>query len=107
MNHALPGDACVTSLITDLMDDEEYRQLQIALSLQPELGPVIPGTHALRKVRWRARGRGKRGGVRVIYAWEPRTTRFFMLYAFAKNERSDLIEAQRRVLNRVVDEEFG
>jgi hypothetical protein len=46
---------------------EEYRALQVALLLDPEAGPGIPGSGGLRKLRWRLAGRGKRGGARVIY----------------------------------------
>jgi len=51
------------------LDDEQYRALQAALSLRPEQGALIPGGAGLRKVRWGAEGRGKRGGVRTIYYW--------------------------------------
>jgi hypothetical protein len=50
-----------------MLDDEEYRRLQIALMLRPEQGPVIPGSGGLRKVRWAVLGAGKRGGLRIIY----------------------------------------
>jgi len=48
------------------MDDAEFSELQAALGAQPEAGDVIPGTGGCRKLRWRAQGRGKRGGYRVI-----------------------------------------
>ena len=56
-----------THQVQALLSDEEYRQLQMALVLHPEIGAVIPGSGGLRKVRWSIGGRGKRGGVRVIY----------------------------------------
>lgn len=95
-----------TALLRRHLGDEEYRRLQLALLRKPDLGPVIPGTWSLRKVRWNASGRGKRGGLRVLYAWDARTECFYMLYMFAKSERADLTPAQRRVLSRVVREEF-
>lgn len=55
-----------TRRLPSLLDDEGYRKLQAALVGNPTLGPVIPGTGGLRKVRWRSSGSGKRGGVRVI-----------------------------------------
>lgn len=87
--------------------DEEYRQLQQALVANPELGVLIPRTGGLRKVRWRAEGRGKRGGLRIIYYWAYDPKVILMLYLFPKNVREDLTEAQRRVLCRVVEAEFG
>lgn len=60
-----------TRQIVGLLDDDDYAALQAALVFQPESGDLIPGTGGLRKVRWgeSRRGRGKRGGVRVIYYW--------------------------------------
>jgi hypothetical protein len=67
---------------------------------------TIPGTGGLRKLRWVAPGRGKRGGTRVIYFWHPASSRLLMLFAFAKNERADLTAEQRKVLRRIVESEF-
>lgn len=58
-----------TRAVTSLLSDEEYRQLQLALLIRPEQGALIRGSGGLRKLRWGAQGRGKRGGVRVIYYW--------------------------------------
>ncbi|MEX5219509.1 MAG: hypothetical protein AB7G68_07955 [Nitrospiraceae bacterium] len=95
-----------TAAIRRLLDDDQYRRLQIALMLRPEQGPVIPGTGGLRKVRWATAGVGKRGGVRIIYYWAPAETVFYMLYAYTKNEQGDLTAAQARALGRLVREEF-
>ena len=96
-----------TRLLRPLMPDSEYRALQLALVLRPDQGSVIPGSGGLRKIRWGASGRGKRGGARIIYYWDQRTETFFMLYAFAKNQRADLSADQRRILQRLVREEFS
>ncbi len=72
----------------------------------PEQGPVIPGSGGLRKLRWAGRGRGKRGGLRVIYYWTAREQAFYMLYVYAKNEQGDLTPAQVKALRRAVQEEF-
>jgi hypothetical protein len=95
-----------TAEIRALVGDEEYRALQIALLLRPEQGPVIPGSGGLRKVRWAAPGRRKRGGLRVIYCWQPAEKTFFMLFAYAKSVQEDLTAAQLKALRRVVREEF-
>ena len=58
-----------TRQVQAILSEEEYRQLQMALVLQPGMGAVIPGSGGLRKVRWSIGGRGKRGGIRVIYYW--------------------------------------
>ncbi len=95
-----------TKIITRLLDDEDYRSLQIALMLRPEQGPIIRGTGGLRKVRWAKAGSGKRGGLRLIYYWAPTETAFYMLYAYAKNEQDDLTLSQARMLGQLVREEF-
>ena len=56
-----------TRLVQEYFSDEEYRRLQPELVKNPEAGPVIPGSGGVRKLRWAARGRGKRGGYRVVY----------------------------------------
>ena len=56
-----------TRLVEDYLPDPDYAQLQNALVVNPEAGNVIPGSGGVRKLRWRAAGRGKRGGYRVIY----------------------------------------
>ena len=96
-----------TAAIERHLDDEPYRQLQIALMLRPEQGPVMRGAGGLRKVRWTTAGTGKRGGLRVIYYWAPRHQVFYMVYAYTKSEQGDLTPAQTRQLSRVVREEFG
>ena len=49
------------------MDDDSYANLQTALVHKPEVGNLIAGSGGLRKVRWKIVGKGKRGGVRIIY----------------------------------------
>jgi len=60
----------------------------------------------LRKVRWAATGRGKRGGVRVIYYWAVDREIILMLLIYGKNEQDDLTAEQLRVLKGLVEEEF-
>lgn len=88
------------------LDDENYRMLQLALILRPEQGPIIPVGGGLRKLRWSGEGRGKRGGLRLIYYWNQASHTFYMLYLYAKNEQSDLTAAQVKTLARLVREEF-
>jgi len=99
-----------TSVFTDLvrkgLDDDDYRALQITLLLRPEQGPVIPGSGGLRKIRWSAAGRGKRGGLRVIYFWDKASSTCYMLFLYRKNEQGDLTATQTRDLARLVREEF-
>lgn len=55
-----------TREVEALLEDEEYRALQWALFFRPEQGRIIPGSGGLRKLRWSAREKGKRGGLRLI-----------------------------------------
>lgn len=59
-----------TRELTELLNEEDYRALQLALVFRPEQGKLIPETGGLRKLRWASGARGKRGGCRVIYYWD-------------------------------------
>ena len=91
-----------TRQISALVDDDTYRGLQARLTLDPEFGAVIRGTGGLRKVRIAARGKGKRGGARVIYAHLPQRHQIAMLMAYGKDEQDDLTADQREALRRIV-----
>ena len=95
-----------TKKISTLLNDEEYRTLQNALLEMPSSGDIIQGSGGIRKIRWAATGRGKRGGVRVIYYWATSHGQIFMLYAYAKNEHDDLTKTQLSVLRDAVISEF-
>jgi mRNA-degrading endonuclease RelE of RelBE toxin-antitoxin system len=83
-------------------------ELQAALVLRPELGDVIPDTGGLRKLRWgeSKRGRGKRGGVRVIYYWYSPQALIYLLVLYSKGERDDLGFAEKKSLRQLVVREF-
>ena len=95
-----------TKEVLDLLDDDEYRALQLALIFRPEQGAIISGSGGLRKLRWGGKGRGKRGGLRVIYYQAKGEDTFYMLFVYQKNEQEDLTPTQLRVLGRLVREEF-
>ena len=92
--------------IKALLQDKEYHALQLALLLRPEQGTVIPGSHGLRKLRWSLSGRGKRGGVRVIYYWDKSKDSIHMLLVYAKHTQENLTSTQLRILSDLVRKEF-
>lgn len=87
-----------TRRVNDYLDDEEYGRLQGFLTMQPQSGKVIQGTGGIRKLRWAGSGRGKRGGLRVVYYWWVAKDRISMLTVYPKNERDDLTAEQLRQL---------
>ena len=86
--------------------DDEYAKLQQFLRANPERGAVIPGTSGLRKLRWPdpRRGKGKRGGLRVIYIYVPQAHYISMLDVYDKDEAEDLTPVVRRMLSRLANE---
>jgi mRNA-degrading endonuclease RelE of RelBE toxin-antitoxin system len=79
-----------------LFDEDDIAALQMLLLLHPDAGAVIPGSGGLRKVRVPAKGKGKRGGGRVIYYWLTADDQIFLIYAYAKNERTDITPKQAK-----------
>ena len=98
--------AVFTKAIQRFLSDEEFRELQSSLMRRPEQGAVIRGAGGLRKTRWARSGRGKSGGLRIIYYWAAGERVFYLLYAYSKNEQGDLTPAQVRMLAAVVQEEL-
>jgi hypothetical protein len=90
-----------------LITDDEYAELQFALIQRPEQGAVIPGSGGIRKIRWAGSGRGKRGGIRVIYYWQVDEHQIFMLLAYAKNTQDNLTPAQLTILRKLVEQEIN
>ena len=92
------------------MTEAERTALIDYLAYHPNAGDLIPGTGGVRKLRWRLEGRGKRGGARVIYFYHSIDVPLFALTAFAKNEKTDLSQADRnefRTLTRLLVETYG
>ena len=94
-----------TRLVQEYLPDQEYSELQSALMASPEAGQVIPGSGGVRKLRWRAPGRGKRGGYRVIYFVKTTSRVFWMLTIYPKSVRDDIpAQVLRHIREEVEDE---
>ena len=92
----------------DYLDDDAFLRLQRLLMLNPEAGDVIPGTGGLRKLRFTddRRGKGKRGGLRVIYYWWDTGSQFWLFTVFDKSEMSDLTATERKALKEIIKHEL-
>jgi hypothetical protein len=96
-----------TKQITRLINDEEYRNLQRVLVVNPLAGALLKKSGGLRKLRWRIAGRGKSGGIRVIYYYVTVDTKIFMLVACEKSKKDDLTQKQLANLRKLVMEELA
>src|SRR2546429_7775792 len=84
--------------VQQFLDDDEYADLQLFLAERPDAGSIIKGSGGMRKVRWAGSGRGKRGGLRVIYYWWVSRDRISMLLVYSKSEQDDLTADQLKQL---------
>ena len=93
-----------TRQVAALVGDEQKQMLLDELIARPEAGAVIKAGGGLRKLRWPAHGRGKRGGIRVIYYWYADKI-MYLLLAYPKNKKDDLSFTELAVLRGVVGKE--
>lgn len=90
--------------IEALLTEDEIMALEFFLAIHPEAGDVIPGTGGIRKLRWAAKGRGKRGGARVVYYYFDDNHPLFCLAAYGKNEKIDLNASEKKQIKAFVTE---
>jgi hypothetical protein len=97
-----------TRYVADYMDDDAYRALQNALAENPEAGDVMPGTGGFRKLRWAdpRRGKGRRGGLRVIYYYFLSDQQIWLVTIYDKDEASDLSASERNALKNAIAAEL-
>ena len=93
-----------TKQVQKLLDDERYRVLQSSLIIRPDAGELIKGSGGLRKIRWAIPGKGKRGGLRVIYYWDKPVDKIYMLWTYKKSKKEDLTQGQIKLLRGLVKE---
>jgi hypothetical protein len=89
-----------TRYVSGYLTDDQYRELQNRLAAASEHGDVIPGTGGFRKLRWTdpRRGKGRRGGLRVIYYYFPGEQQIWLITLYDKDEASDLTPKERQAL---------
>jgi len=92
----------------EYLNDEGFRELQDALMKAPEAGDLIEGTGGLRKLRHAdpRRGKGKRGGLRVIYYWWDGGPQFWLFTVYDKDEMADLTPKDKKALKQMLNTEI-
>lgn len=90
-----------TADVRDLLSDEEYAALQAYLVSAPNAGDLIVHTGGLRKVRWTTKGRGKRGGTRVIYYHVVSQSQIRMILIYRKGIKDDLSPKEKAALRKL------
>ncbi|MES2822949.1 MAG: toxin [Pseudomonadota bacterium] len=93
----------------DYLDDDAFRALQRDMLRSPQSGDLIIGTGGLRKLRFsdERRGKGKRGGTRIIYYWWNGGSQFWLFTLYSKDEMSDLTDDQRKLLAQMLKAELN
>lgn len=93
-----------TRLVQEYLSDDEYSALQQELLQDPEAGAVVPGSGGVRKLRWGVAGRGKRGGLRVIYFLRTRQGQIWMLTIYPKNVAENIPANVLRQIREEIDD---
>jgi len=97
-----------TRYLADYLNDDGYKELQAKLGADPELGDLMPGTGGFRKVRWAdaRRGKGRRGGLRIIYYHFKSDSQIWLMTLYDKDEASDLTAREKKVLKASIENEL-
>ncbi len=85
-----------------LLSDSERHSIVNYLAAHPAAGDIMQGTGGIRKLRWAAKGKGKSGGVRIIYYFHNESIPLFLLTLFGKGEKSNLTKTERNELSKFV-----
>jgi len=92
-----------TRFADDYFTEEELADLKTARASDPAVGDVVPGTHGIRKLRWKSQGTGKRGGVRVLYYVQDAQGRIWLLTVYAKSARENIAASTLNALREIAD----
>ena len=86
---------------TKLIGTDGIEAVAVYLIDHPDAGNVIPGAGGARKLRWAAKGKGKRGGARILYLYVVIAARVYLLRCYAKNVKTDLTADERKELRQI------
>jgi hypothetical protein len=97
-----------TRYLSDYLSEEGYRALQNELAGNPRAGILMPGTGGFRKVRWAhpRRGKGRRGGLRIVYYYFAKDQEIWLMTLFDKHEASDLSPQEKKALKAAIQAEL-
>lgn len=98
-----------TRHLPEYLSEDGYKDLQVRLGANPELGNLMPGTGGFRKLRWAdaRRGKGRRGGLRIIYYHFPSDHQIWLMTLYNKDEASDLTAQQKKALKVAIETELA
>ncbi len=98
-----------TRRLPQYLGDDIYRRLQSELASNPELGDLMAGTGGFRKMRWAdaRRGKGRRGGLRVIYYYLASDQQIWLMTLYSKDETADLTAAEKKALKAAIENELA
>ena len=98
-----------TRHLPEYLSEDAYQDLQTRLAANPEVGDLMPGTGGFRKVRWADawRGKGRRGGLRIIYYYFPSDHQIWLMTLYNKDEASDLTAQQKKALKVAIETELA
>jgi hypothetical protein len=86
---------------TELIGADGTDAVAIYLINHPDAGDVIPGSGRVRKLRWAAKGKGKRGGARIVYLYVVIAARIYLIRCYAKNVKTDLTADEKKQLRQM------
>jgi hypothetical protein len=94
--------------LPEYLGDDDYRQLQSELAANPEMGDLMPGTGGFRKMRWAdaRRGKGRRGGLRLIYYYFAFDQQIWLMTLYSKDEAADLTATEKKALKAAIENEL-
>jgi hypothetical protein len=90
--------------VKGVLTEDEIADLKVDLALRPTAGVVMEGTGGIRKYRVACRGRGKRGGARVIYYYHDRDMPIYLLAIYSKSEKIDLSDTEKAIMRKFVEQ---
>lgn len=94
--------------VANYLSDDEFLDLQMHLAENPEAGDLMPGTGGFRKLRWAdsQRGKGRRGGLRIIYFYFLADQQVWLMTLYNKNEAPDLTAREKKLLRAALETEL-